>query len=322
MPDKQYSILELKSIIDALHTGVILINRNQMVAMWNDWISKHSGVAMDEAHGRVIQEAFPEPPSKAFTDAVDEVLRYGLPKVLSNALHRTPLPLFERNGPLGERMRIHQSITLTSLEINGERYCLVQVADASTSIKREKILHTHSEILKREATTDGLTGIYNRRFFDEHFKMALGHAKRNNSSLAVFMVDIDFFKEYNDHYGHVAGDKALIQVAATLKQQLLRASDVVARFGGEEFVLMLPNMDTDNAGDFAERIRLAVWNLNIQHQKSHVTDRISISIGYSLYQRSEQGDPRTLLTIADAALYEAKKLGRNQSYYLPLWMSR
>ncbi|MFZ6774809.1 GGDEF domain-containing protein [Undibacterium sp. SXout7W] len=308
----------MEDIINTINLGLIVVDAGQSVRIWNGWIARHSGIEADAAVGSHIQDVFSEIPSRAFLSAVTNTLNYGLPVVLSNALHRSPLALYERLEDAEEKKRIHQSITLTPIsDSDGNRCCLIQITDSSTSIKREKILRSHSEVLKKEATTDSLTGIYNRRFFDEHYKMAMGNALRHNLPLAVFMVDIDLFKQYNDCYGHLAGDRTLIQVATTLKKQLMRATDVVARYGGEEFIVMLPNMDTDSAMRFAERLRDAIWNLNIPHNKSH-HQRVTISVGFSSYLKQSNADPQHLLKTADAALYMAKNSGRNQCSFLPL----
>lgn len=308
----------MSDILNAVNVGLIVLDQDQKVTFWNNWIEKYSGIAAADAFGKRIDEAFIELPSKSFLNAITNLMRYRLSVVLSNALHRSPLPLFSKPSETEHKERLHQSITLSPLVIDGKDCCLIQITDATTSIKREKILRSHSELLRKEATTDGLTGIYNRRFFDEHFKIAMGNARRQNTSLAVFMVDIDFFKEYNDHYGHIAGDKTLIQVAATLRRQLMRASDVVARFGGEEFVLMLPNMAENAAHMFAEKLRLAVWELNIPHEKSRLEQRVSLSVGFSHYQKMENTNPDELLKTADHALYEAKHRGRNQTCFMKL----
>lgn len=316
MPTSAYRVDE---ILNTISLGLIVLDADQTVLLWNGWVERYSGIPASMALGKHVSEAFEELPSRAILSAITNTLSYGLPVVLSNALHRSPLPLFQRGEQEIEKKRIDQSVTITPIAAeNGSRQCLIQISDSTTSIKREKILRTHSEALKREATTDSLTGIYNRRFFDEHYKMAMGHAVRHHVPLTVFMVDIDYFKEYNDNYGHVAGDKALIQVAAALRKQLLRATDVLARFGGEEFILMLPNMAPDTAMQFAEKLRMAVWDLNIPHFKSHISQRISVSIGFSNYHKHPDIDANALLKCADAALYEAKKAGRNQSHYLPL----
>jgi len=241
----------LEAIFDALNFGLIVVDQQQTVLRWNTWMEKHSGKAAQATVGLPITEAFTELPSRAFLSAISNVLDYGLPFVMSSALHRSPLALFAALDNHADKTRIHQSITLTPIDDEtGQRCCPIQVTDSSTSIKREKILRTHTEVLKKEATTDALTGVYNRRFFDEHFKVTLGHAMRQRVPLSVFMVDIDYFKQYNDFYGHVAGDKTLIQVATTLRKQLLRATDVLARYGG----------DPNRRVDALQQLRLVATN--------------------------------------------------------------
>lgn len=312
------SLSATAEILKTINLGLIVVNAKQGVVLWNGWVAKYSGISASEAQGLHINNAFEEAPTRAFLTAIANTLNYGLPVVLSNALHRFPLALFEQTDEAGEKKRLHQSIILTPLNVEGERWCLVQISDSSASIKREKILRTHSETLKKEATTDSLTGIYNRRFFDEHYKIALANAIRQNTSLTVFMIDIDFFKDFNDHYGHVAGDKALVQVATELKNQLIRASDAIARFGGEEFILIMPDMSKEGATQFAEKIRTAVANLAIPHEKSPISEHVSISIGYSNFSNADGSDPALLLKTADTALYTAKKNGRNKAIFLKL----
>ncbi|MES2071246.1 MAG: diguanylate cyclase [Pseudomonadota bacterium] len=311
--------LQLKEIFNTINLGLIVVDAGERILLWNEWLSKHSNLPQQQVIGKKLAEAFDTPPAPAFLTAIRNTLSHGLPVVLSNALHRSPLPLFDP-GELGEeKVRMHQSISITPLSApDGGRCCLIQITDSSTSIKREKMLRSHSEMLRVEATTDGLTGIYNRRFFDEHYKMALGHSRREKLPLSVFMIDIDFFKEYNDYYGHPAGDKTIIAVANTLKAQLFRSSDVLARYGGEEFIMMLPNVSEESALQFAEKLRLAIWNLAIPHLKSKIAQQLSISIGLSTFNQDNDGDLKTLLKCADAALYKAKQKGRNQCVQIPV----
>ncbi|MES2103295.1 MAG: diguanylate cyclase [Pseudomonadota bacterium] len=303
----------LEQIFNAINLGLIMVDAEERVLLWNDWLSKHSNLPQQQVIGKKLADAFDTPPTPAFLTAVRNTLSHGLPVVLSNALHRSPLPLFDPTELSDEKVRMHQSISITPLNSPGGRCCLIQVTDSSTSIKREKMLRSHSEMLKVEATTDSLTGIYNRRFFDEHYKMVLGHSRREKLPLSVFMIDIDFFKEYNDYYGHLAGDKTITAVANSLKSQLFRSTDVLARYGGEEFILVLPNMSEESALQFAEKLRMAVWDLGLPHLKSKIAQQLSISIGLSTFNQDNDGDLKTLLKCADAALYKAKQKGRNQS---------
>ena len=311
--------INLDSIISSINMGLIVVDSDGNILLWNDWVVKHSGVSKNHALTEKIETAFQDAPSPAFLSAMRSALTYGLPVVLSHALHRSPLALYRPAEKQAGKNRMHLSIAITPLEVAHGKPCfLIQISDSSTSIKREKMLRSHSEILKRDATTDSLTGIYNRRFFDEHYRMALGQAARQKLPLSVFMIDIDFFKEYNDYYGHPTGDKTLIKVANALKAQLSRSTDVVARYGGEEFILMLPNMPEEHAMSFAQRLKMAIWDLEIPHLKSRISQQISVSIGVSTYDRRSEFAMPFLVDAADAALYKAKQNGRNQTYYVSL----
>lgn len=306
-------------ILDSINLGLIVVDAEERVLMWNSWLEKHTGISFDQAQDQKISEVFSTAPSPAFIAALRSTIAYGLPAVLSNALHRSPLPLFAFEENLTDRVAIHQSITITPLTLNdGKRCCLIQVSDSSTSIRREKMLRSHSEVLKKDATTDSLTGLYNRRFFDEHYKISLGQAIRQKHPMSIFMVDIDYFKQYNDYYGHPAGDKILIQVAAALKSQISRSSDMLARYGGEEFVLILPNMPEDHAMLFAKKLIAAVNQLALAHQKSKNGQFVSISIGVSTYDPTQHREASALVDAADTALYKAKQQGRNQACFLAL----
>ena len=310
---------DLEALCNAVNLGLIIVDADGNILLWNDWIIKRSAIEEADALNAQFADVFSEQLSPAFLTAIKNGLTYGLPSVLSNALHRSPLPLYDNAEMQQAGIRIHQSITITPLRCRlGERCCLIQVADSSTAIRREKVLRSHSETLRLETITDSMTGIYNRRFFDEHYKIALAHAKRQSHPLSVFVVDVDHFKEYNDYYHHLAGDRALRQVAAALKSQLSRATDVVARYGGEEFVLILPSLSTQSAADFAEKLRCAVLDLAIPHSKSSVSDLLTVSIGFCTFVPNTDCDPCALLHTADAALYRAKKNGRNQAVSFPL----
>ena len=311
---------DIEDISNALNIGLCVVNSTGKVLLWNHWIAKHSGIQEVDALNQPLERVFLEPVSPAFLSALKNSLAHKLPVVLSTALHRTPLPLYHKFELGLQQPRMYQSISMAPIRSqHNESCCLIQITDSSTSIKREKILRSHSEILKKEATTDGLTDICNRRFFDAHYEIAVADAKRQKYSLSIFMVDIDFFKPYNDHYGHIAGDTIIKLVANALKSQLSRATDIVARYGGEEFVLVMPHLAQEIAEQFAEKLRIAVFDLTIPHIKSPSFNQITISIGVC------SGIPENndnLLNKADTALYQAKQKGRNQCMSLSLCESK
>lgn len=166
--------------------------------------------------------------------------------------------------------------------------------------------------LQRLASLDGLTGIPNRRFFDERQAEEWLRAARQKDWFSVVMIDIDHFKQYNDIYGHLSGDATLKAVAQTLTDTLKRPTDLVARYGGEEFVLILPGTDSQGAYKIAERVRAAVEALDIAHAGSSVAPHVTISLGAATTVPLHTISPTTLLAEADSALYVAKSNGRNQ----------
>ena len=173
------------------------------------------------------------------------------------------------------------------------------------------LLKTQADQLRALAFIDGLTGVANRRRFDEALNVEWRQAIRTGDPVALLMLDIDHFKSYNDFYGHQAGDACLQQVAAVLPRHLLRPHDVAARYGGEEFACLLPLCDAPSAGAKAEDIRRAVEQLQLAHAASPVAGHVTVSIGVAALRPGAADLPGQLLAAADAVLYQAKSQGRN-----------
>jgi len=159
---------------------------------------------------------------------------------------------------------------------------------------------------------DGLTNIYNRRYFNEVINVEIERGKRSSSSLSLLMCDVDYFKNYNDAYGHVAGDDCLIQVAEKIRKYFGRTADFVARYGGEEFVVILPDIDSKNALNLANKLLVEIENCKMLHKDSCVSKVVTLSIGVVSKKSNELTDSSSLIEKADRALYQAKKNGRNQ----------
>lgn len=162
------------------------------------------------------------------------------------------------------------------------------------------------------SSLDGLTGIANRRQFDQFLTQLWTLSSRNTEPIALIMCDIDHFKAYNDHYGHLQGDECLKKVAAALKDSVKRQGDLLARYGGEEFVIILPNTDITGAEKIAETLRANVEGLEIPHLFSPVTPKVTISLGAAVRYASPTVLPERLIEAADQALYQAKQTGRNR----------
>jgi diguanylate cyclase (GGDEF)-like protein len=164
------------------------------------------------------------------------------------------------------------------------------------------------------ANLDGLTQLANRRRFDEYLGQEWSRLAREQQPLSLVMCDIDFFKNFNDSYGHLAGDDCLRKVALVLKQSVRRPADLAARYGGEEFAVLLPNTDIEGAASVAEQIRESVKELGIGHVASGVSEFVTMSVGVGSLVPLVDSLSTVLITAADYALYRAKELGRDRSY--------
>ncbi len=173
------------------------------------------------------------------------------------------------------------------------------------------------KLLEELVHLDPLTEIHNRRYFDKMLTTEWDRCCRLRSALSLIMIDIDFFKQFNDTYGHSAGDEALRAVAAILKQTLKRAGDMAFRYGGEEFSILAPNSDTGGASLLAEMIRSGIQQLAIPHENSGANSVLTISAGGATEVPSEFSSPLELLRKSDAMLYRAKSSGRNRVVWLP-----
>ena len=179
----------------------------------------------------------------------------------------------------------------------------------AATIEQQKIT------LQQLSLLDGLTGIPNRRALDERLEHELKLATREKWPLSLLMVDVDFFKPYNDNYGHVAGDDALVSIAQILESVAKRSGDFAARYGGEEFVFILPNTDQVGARSVANTLLSSVRSANLEHKYNPNTDHITISVGIATCLQGELRDADYLQRLADHALYAAKQNGRDQAIH-------
>ena len=188
----------------------------------------------------------------------------------------------------------------------------ISLVNAQLIESLERKVQARTEELRQMSMKDGLTGIANRRSFDERLSAEWQRCQRSGAPLTLMMIDIDHFKLFNDHYGHHDGDRCIRAVAQTLQQVASRPNDLVARYGGEEFAVLLPDTDDVAATRIAEQCLAAVAGMAMPHAVSPVGANVSISIGVCTLRVSEQATPDLLITQADQALYQAKRSGRNR----------
>lgn len=180
-------------------------------------------------------------------------------------------------------------------------------------VKTQLTLQFQSDLLRKLVFLDGLSGVYNRRYFDQQLPIEWARASRNNSHLSLLMVDVDFFKHYNDRYGHQAGDDCLRRIASVIKVCLKRPADLVARFGGKEFACLLPDTAHTDALELAKELEARVRGLRIKHDQSAVGAYATVSVGASTRSSASTGDIAAWILAADAQLARAKQAGRGQA---------
>ena len=196
--------------------------------------------------------------------------------------------------------------------IGAPMYFISHVMDITEPKKMEERLRDSARELSRIASLDGLTSIPNRRSFDHSLELHWKLFQKEKIPFSLLLIDIDFFKNYNDLYGHLRGDDCLILVAQLISKNLEKPSDFVGRYGGEEFGVIIKNANSAEGFTFAEHLRKKIEGLGITHEDSIVNRYLTLSIGVSDCFMGNDDNPQEILSKADKALYKAKKLGRNQ----------
>ena len=210
----------------------------------------------------------------------------------------------------------------TELQLPGREFAYDALAMIAANLFGASVVYMHEKtsrmrfleacLLREMVARDGLTGIQNRRMFDQHIQRVWQQAVREEERVAVLLADIDCFKDYNDRYGHQAGDECLRAVAISLSQCARRPLDFVARYGGEEFAVVLYEASREYVAEVLTRIQRSIAELNIPHEASRVASRLTVSIGAAFILPSTNRTPEGLIQLADEALYSAKEQGRNQ----------
>jgi diguanylate cyclase (GGDEF)-like protein len=266
--------------------------------------------------GLPLTQVFPSLQGSYLEKVLLRALETGFAAFLSNSLHPSPFPLYQgknrRSGDTLIKQAVHiLPMGVSDMALAGQRYVMVQVNDMTQAVNRERLLKAQASALHDLARVDSLTGIGNRRHFDEVLAQECRQADRSQMPLALVLVDLDHFKRFNDEYGHVKGDQVLTQVAEALRSACHRSRDVAARYGGEELALILPEADLEGAGKVALELQKKIEALNVLHTGNPPIQRLTLSMGVAAISANELASPQKLIELADMALYRAKQTGRD-----------
>lgn len=249
-------------------------------------------------------------------DSIDDVIkqnyhyieswkRNGLYDVVLESINSSKVTKFINNFHTTFGKDVWLEIVINPIYFQNKKHLMLIVSDI-TEIKASELEYKNLSII------DPLTGIHNRRCFDIKIEEEVYRCSRSNRPLSLILIDIDFFKQYNDHYGHIAGDACLISVAQCIRKTLKRKTDCVARFGGEEFICILPYTDLNGAIKTANNIKNAINELKIPHEKSMISNYITVSQGIYTIEPSVKIDIKKCIENVDKAMYIAKSNGRNR----------
>ncbi|WP_341707979.1 diguanylate cyclase [Halopseudomonas sp.] len=299
----------LLDIVQSIDVGVVVLDRDYNVEVWNSFMENHSGVSAERASRASLFELFPEIEQSWFTHKVETAVMLGT-RAFTIWEQRPNLVHFKSYQPItGLADEMYQNVTILPLRStsgNTDHVCLI-IYDVTGVAVNKRQLESANTKLQELALRDGLTGLLNRRYWESCLEREFARHQRYDNPVSLVIFDIDHFKRVNDTYGHQTGDE-VIRAVSGVTSHLVRETDFAGRYGGEEFVVLLPGTNLDGAAQFAERLRASVEQQVLDYQGSPLT--FTISLGVATIS-DDMVDYQALLERADKALYASKEGGRN-----------
>ena len=297
-------------LLDSIEVVIAVLDRNFNVQVWNKFLENHGAKKAEAIIGDSLFSHFPEIEEKWLRTKVDPVFNLKSP-VFIIWEQRPYLFKFGCNRPVTSAAEfMYQNVTMFPIvdkRGNVERFCMLVYDVTEQALGKRGMEHLNEE-LKTASRVDGLTGLYNRRYWQERFDEMHKLCVRREKPSTALMLDIDHFKRINDTYGHQAGDKVIKMLAALIKR-CVRETDLAGRYGGEEFAIILNDSSVEDAKIVAERIRQLAQRLVVEHEGESIS--FTVSLGLAQFSPDFKG-AMAWLECADQALYEAKENGRNQ----------
>jgi diguanylate cyclase (GGDEF)-like protein len=301
----------LLGIIHNVDVGLVVLDREYRIKIWNHFMWNHSGINPFTLTDKNLFEEFPDLPAQWLQKKLDTVFLLNN-RAFSSWQQRPFIIRFNSYNPItGRSDTMYQNMTifpLTGISGEVEHVCLM-LYDATDAALDEAALQSANEELDRLGRTDGLTGLLNRRAWENHLQSEFKRFSRSENVSTLVMFDIDHFKKVNDTYGHQAGDE-VIRITSALLQESKREMDIAGRYGGEEFCVILLNTDGQGGMIFAERLRKAIAATQVSYEGQEI--RFCISLGVAEISQAYSSHT-AWLEQADKALYQSKEGGRNRA---------
>ena len=301
----------LMGVVHSINVGIIVIDRNYTIKLWNSFMVNRSGKRADAVMGKKLLDLFPEVPQQWFERKVESV--YTLANRAFTTWEQRPYVFkFKNYRPItGASPFMYQNITfLPLMGTNGMiKNIGIVIYDVTDAAVGKQQLENANDELAQLSRTDRLTQLNNRGYWEECLAAEFDRYKRTKQPVTLIIFDIDHFKKVNDTYGHQAGDEVIRQTSKTLRRTI-RKTDIAGRYGGEEFTVLLIDTETNNSLILAERLRKRIEALTVQYQALKI--KFNISLGVSELN-PETKDYMQWLAQADQALYYSKENGRNQT---------
>ncbi len=301
------------NLMEHLVTATFVLDRDGKVIIWNSACERLTGIAAKEVLGtgnhwqafyREARPCLADLIVQHRTEELDELYEFHTkPSMFGNGYQAENWCFLP-----GVNQRVYMAFDAGP--IFNEQGQLIAVVETMRDMTSNKSLQSG---LERLVEIDELTGLSNRRYLNEHLELEWAQAVRKQDYFSLVLIDIDYFKQYNDSYGHQAGDECLKTVAKCMQDSLARGSDMVVRYGGEEFCIMLPGVKPDHAVRIAERIRQNISKLQLEHKASQVAGHVTLSCGVATLIPSGEMPAEEIIRFADDALYQAKAEGRNRT---------
>ena len=298
-----------KAILMASPDDITIADLSGRIIMVSEAAGKMFGYDVEEGPGMSVMDFIvPEEHERAHANIM-RMLQENYPGPNEYRAIRKDKSCFDievNNALIRDRQGNPIQMVLIARDITNRKKAEQQIQELVHQLELER------DLAQSNSLTDSLTGLPNRQFFDNALQVEFLRHKRSGSQWSLIMIDVDHFKKYNDHYGHIAGDDCLRQIAHTLKAVVERGPDILARYGGEEFLAILPDTNSQGAAVLAGRIGEAVLRLALPHTQSDTSEFVTISLGVATVTDRVLTDGAQLVALADQALYQAKKGGRNR----------